>query len=432
MTTSPYKSKTLNFISEKNRQILDKSDGAIRHLKVAASNTLQLLLYPVYVLLQATRLAVKQLQQTVANSLPQIKGKVNKQSQNHQTVNKPTQPILEKVSETTLEQVSIENDKDRDEKQLSPANIQQPKHTSITTSQIASQSEVFSHLKFEEKSNFIPKLTLESKKMLLAGKDNQKIDPLKLTQQKQLQQNLIPEITNLHQNTQLKLKPCAELAPMFGRIGKFWEVMAWVQISPIALWFNLFGEVSLLAPIHQPKQQPFTDQNPNLLSSSNVTFRNFIQDSAKHYLYPITTGLGLNGLLPPFDVEQFPLDSIPEEEAKESGKMSFTAIDEIQKIPSAVSPSQPPKFQKVAPVTTASVPKNIVATREKSRTSSPSQTTESKPTYQPECLEVKSVSVGYIKHPLEEILAWMDMIISWLEIAVAKLWQWAQKQWQNF
>ena len=428
MTTGPYKSKTLNLISEKHRQILDQSDRGIRNLKVAASNTLQLLLYPIYILLQASRLAVKQLQQKIFDKIPQLQSKVNKNSINNQTVNKPIQPILETASETDVAQIR-EKQKDNKEQLLS-ANIQQPKMSSIATSQIAPPSQIFPPLKWEKKSNTTPKLIVESKKKVLVGRDNQKMDNLTSTQQKQLQQNLIPETINIHQNAQLQLKPCAELAPIVGPIGKFWEVMAWIQISPIALWFNLFGEVSLLATTNQPKQQPFIDETSNLLPSSNLTFRNFIHNSAKQYLYPLTTGLGLNGLLPPFDLEKYSLDSILEEEmAKEWAQMRVTVEHETQSIASVVSPSQPQTFQKVATLAnTASFPQTSLVTRENATTSPQSQNTESKPKHQPERLEVKSVPIGYIKHPLEEILAWVDIIINWSEAVVAKLWQWGQKQ----
>ena len=90
MTSSPYKSKVLNFVVAKYRQILTQRDRAFRHLKLTATNTAQLLLYPIYVLLQTSRIALKQLQQTTKNELPQTKEKVNK---NNQTTDKPIQEV---------------------------------------------------------------------------------------------------------------------------------------------------------------------------------------------------------------------------------------------------------------------------------------------------------------------------------------------------
>ncbi|MGB3513045.1 MAG: hypothetical protein WBA93_28300 [Microcoleaceae cyanobacterium] len=452
MTTGPYKSKTLKYASEKHRQILDQSDRSFRHLKVAGRNTLQLLLYPIYVLLQASRLAVKQLQEKFVAKIPQISEKSNKKSQKNQTVDKAIQAIVETTSEkTSLAKVCDDQSKDRSgNEQPLPANIQQPKIFPIATSKAIPQSTVFPALKWEEKSNSTPEPTVES--LFLVRRENQKIDNFTQEQQKQLQQNLIQETTNIHQNPQLQLKPCAQLSPTFGPIGKLWQVMAWVQTSKIALWFNLFGEVNLLAPKNQLKQQPLAKNQPitPLLSSSNFTFGNFIHNSAKQYLYPLTTGLGLNGLLPPFEIEKFPLDSILEEEmAKESQQMRSRSVV------SAVLVSEPETFQKVEylPTTAQSSQLTVTrsednkeiqgdenqyheyqltSTRETSQISPQSPTTESRPRYQPDWLEVNSVSIGYIKHPLEKILAWMDVIMNWLETAVAQLWRWAQKQVQNF
>ena len=66
MTSSPYKSKVLNFVVAKYNQILTRSDRTLCHLKFIATITVQLLLYPIYVLLQASRVALKKLQQTTS------------------------------------------------------------------------------------------------------------------------------------------------------------------------------------------------------------------------------------------------------------------------------------------------------------------------------------------------------------------------------
>ena len=403
MTSGPYKSKTLNLISEKHRQILDQSDRAFRHLKLAGSNTLQLLLYPIYVLVQTSRLAVKELKQIIFKHIPQIPEKIKKKSLNHQTVDQDIPQILTTVSETGVKQTET---------------------SSIAKSQTTSQSEIFT-------ANSIPNLAVESKDLLLE-------DNLTLVQQKQLQH--IP----IQQTAQLQLKPYAEITPNFGPINKLWQVMAWVQTSQIALWFNLFGEVNLLPPTNQPKQQPLIGNTTPLLSNSNFTFYNFIHNSARQYLYPLTTGLGLNGLLPPFETEQLSLDEILlEEMAKSSQQMSFPGQHEKRIVASAVYPFQSEKLDNNSQTTVAPLKNNTLIqthknqnklsfTRETSQISPQSKTTESLPRHQPNWLEVKSISIGYIKHPLEEILAWVDVIMTWLETAIAAVWQWTQNKLQNF
>ena len=90
MTSSPYKSKVLNFVVAKYNQILTRSDRTLCHLKFIATITVQLLLYPIYVLLQTSRVALKKLQQTTKSYLPEIKEKVNK---NYQTNDKSIEEV---------------------------------------------------------------------------------------------------------------------------------------------------------------------------------------------------------------------------------------------------------------------------------------------------------------------------------------------------
>ncbi len=42
---------------------------------------------------------------------------------------------------------------------------------------------------------------------------------------------------------------------------------------------------------------------------------------------------------------------------------------------------------------------------------------------EPECLEVRAVTQGYIRHPLEIVIGWLDGLLCWLESRAAALWQ---------
>ena len=43
-------------------------------------------------------------------------------------------------------------------------------------------------------------------------------------------------------------------------------------------------------------------------------------------------------------------------------------------------------------------------------------------------IDIHATTMGYIKHPLEKILAWLDRIILWLEELVTNIWRWLLKQ----
>jgi hypothetical protein len=45
----------------------------------------------------------------------------------------------------------------------------------------------------------------------------------------------------------------------------------------------------------------------------------------------------------------------------------------------------------------------------------------------PSWIEAQATLVGYVKHPLEQILEWLDQGLLWLETLIARLWQWLKK-----
>jgi hypothetical protein len=49
----------------------------------------------------------------------------------------------------------------------------------------------------------------------------------------------------------------------------------------------------------------------------------------------------------------------------------------------------------------------------------------------PDWIEIPATLMGYVKHPLEQILAWLDRVMLWLEETLLKFWQWWQKMWRK-
>ena len=46
----------------------------------------------------------------------------------------------------------------------------------------------------------------------------------------------------------------------------------------------------------------------------------------------------------------------------------------------------------------------------------------------PDWIEADATTVGYVKHPLEKILSWLDQTLLWLEELIARLWRWLFKK----
>lgn len=61
-SSGPYQSRVFNFVAKRSRQLGDRLAVALRHAKVASSWGIQLLLYPIYVMVQGTRVVRQRLQ----------------------------------------------------------------------------------------------------------------------------------------------------------------------------------------------------------------------------------------------------------------------------------------------------------------------------------------------------------------------------------
>ena len=46
----------------------------------------------------------------------------------------------------------------------------------------------------------------------------------------------------------------------------------------------------------------------------------------------------------------------------------------------------------------------------------------------PECLSAEATAVGYVKHPLEKVLEWLDRVLFWVEEAVIRAWEWIKQR----
>ncbi len=69
---NPYKSRIFNTVSQKSRQLLDQCDRLGRQVRLTASRATQVVLYPLYVLLQGVRVMGRQLKAQVNQGIPQL------------------------------------------------------------------------------------------------------------------------------------------------------------------------------------------------------------------------------------------------------------------------------------------------------------------------------------------------------------------------
>ncbi|NJL89114.1 MAG: hypothetical protein HC916_04395 [Coleofasciculaceae cyanobacterium SM2_1_6] len=67
-----YKSRLFNFINRRSQQLVDQSKTVLRHLQVATVWSVQIALYPVYLLVQTTQTFVRQIQQSATKNQTQL------------------------------------------------------------------------------------------------------------------------------------------------------------------------------------------------------------------------------------------------------------------------------------------------------------------------------------------------------------------------
>jgi hypothetical protein len=267
----PYQSRLLNFISKQSRQVADNCDRTWRQIKEATLTATQILLYPAYLLVQSSRMLGRQLRESSQKvDLPELQefgddenpdlgqnwyqGEVSEESSIAEILHLAENLLNSSQTAKTLASFPLLIDRGNAVNDLPPAinfSGQTAKHqtTSVLEHPLA-KTELKPQPKVEGIASFIPARTL-----VLVGGENQILDILTPEQQEILEGSITWEIANSgperREITQKELKfnlglesaaKKAQLPP----VRRFWELMAWLQTSPVALKRNQFGE-SILA-----------------------------------------------------------------------------------------------------------------------------------------------------------------------------------------
>jgi|GEM_PF-6274253 hypothetical protein len=412
---NPYKSRIFNAVSQHYRQFLDGCDRAGRQIRLTASYATQILLYPLYVLLQGAGAIGKQLKAQVNIGLPQLKDFI-------------------KTEEATADQ-AIEN----------ILQTLAPTAPKIQLQGIANR--------------------LDTQELVMVAALTQTLYPLPQSQQKSIQQ----QITNALKPKSWKTPQLQPAIPAMGLVLPVYcvlsQAMGWVQASPIAVRMNLFGESALariepaieekLAVVVAPQSFPNPTVSPTETTPGS-SIQGLIQ-AAIHYFFKQST-LELNG------VESQSQFVFPANEDVGKNYVSFLpqAEDETPKITSGIwqkmQHSSFPLFAGVGVggfLVAAALGKYILEEEsQQTRLQSPSfqamgvkgltidekydnsngntqsrqfTTAQLYPAYSEKAtdyLEAPISSVEYVKHPLVNLLEWLDRAVFWIEESFLKLRNW--------
>jgi len=263
----PYQSRLLNFLVPQYRRLVEKADRAIRQIKVAASWAAQVVIYPVYLLLQTTRLAFQQLRQAVRSQIPQLRASV--EAADGYDVDTPIGQVLQAALPEELVLTP-----DLVGPQSPKPNV--PQHwvrivnntpfVSRKQQDIADRLPPATHLPVDPRGGYKGQVIrglateLTSKNLVLVTADNQELDIFTVQQQKELQQLIIWQLAKYRRH--LRQLATGKRPQTWGKLAKskttllpirlLGQVMAWVQQGTVAREIDLFGESSL---VHQPRTE---------------------------------------------------------------------------------------------------------------------------------------------------------------------------------
>ena len=258
--TSPYKSQLFNFLNRQSLRWRDRLGTVVRHLKVAAEWGTQILLYPAYLVVQAGRMAGRQLgQATVPAKLLDTPPQAEPPSPTPRA-DQPLQQVLEGIS-SWLPVVATDNSEIPLRSQKSE--LENQEYLNLKTAPFPPSPPLSSSSPLlKTKVQGIASL-LGTRRLVLVDVGNQVLDILSNQQQEKLRQRISLEIANYcheYRLVQTQGRKYPGLIPNFRKnqvnvlpaARFFWRVMRWVQTGPVAIAANLFGESHLVPPPPHP------------------------------------------------------------------------------------------------------------------------------------------------------------------------------------
>lgn len=263
----PYQSRLLNLLVPQYRRLVEKGDRAIRQMKVAASWAAQIVIYPVYLLLQTTRVAFRQLGQAVKAQIPQLRASV--EAADGYDVDTPIGEVLQAALPEELV-LTPEVVRSQSPKPNGPQHgVRIVKNTPLVSQKqqdIADRLPEATPLPVEPRGGYKGQVIrglateLTSKNLVLVTADNQELDIFTVQQQKELQQLIIWQLAKYRRH--LRQMATSKRPPTWGKLVKskttllpirlLGQVMAWEQQGTVARAIDLFGESSLG---HQPRTE---------------------------------------------------------------------------------------------------------------------------------------------------------------------------------
>jgi hypothetical protein len=382
-----YQSQVMNFLNRQVQGIKNSSGEVWKKLKIAALWGAQLALYPIYALVQASRFALHQFSAgTAQDSLPDAPPDCDR----------PILSILQDLGVGRSENCEQITGVDRPALSSAQApNLAQFASSAIDLTQIA----------------IIGIATdLTSKQLVLVAANCQTI-ALTTDQHHQLTRRILWELAQYGYDYRAYLKQVRNPAILpsqfspntWGIVKLFWAAMHWVHGGTIAQNLDWFGEQRLLGASHPV----LAGETPGgLVPTGDRLQRAIAYFFGKKSLRALSAGAAAAGAL----IQPIPAQGLTQK-VPSSSLSTQTLVDHAIAVQSgrwvAVESTRPPA---VLPETR----------RHRSKLSWRS-VFEIDPT--DSWIEADATPVGYVRHPLERLMGWLDGGLSWVEQRIVALWQ---------
>ncbi len=461
--SGPYKSRLFNLISQTAQKLSDEGSRTWRYFRFATEITLQTALYPVYFLLQTVRVTTQKLGTAIKQHLPQIESVVNSHS--------PQPPDVDTAIVQILNTVTTET-----ESLLQNSITSQPPELEIQgiASQIDSQTLVL----VKTDNQILDSLTVEQQHHLQEQIVVEVADYFYFYQNLAQPQNPfstpVPPLRWFSQ-----VMSWIQTSPVAVKINCFGESDVVDPVSfPLPSPEFIYTLDGAIAQVENYSLVPLSQVTHSLVQQSQTFGKTVIQvwqqpphphlsvksessleQGFDEYFYKIQSLI--LAAVDYFFGNHHPPISTPESPEQFSGVISTSESSSSPTLPpledpwltaddltnNILSKLQKPKIAKSRPSSPSQKPltpnnlpdKNPVWEKVPSSlnrfktpetpvpqnplTKSENYVRES-PEANAEWLEAKVTATGYIKHPLEQILGWLDQVMVRVEETIAKVWYW--------
>jgi hypothetical protein len=428
-------------------------------------------MYPIYLLFQGTRLVGRQLQQTVQQTILKLQARSNPSLKDLPASDRAIQQVMgwlqRSVQVSDLRcQVSGE-----DAGKL-------PETLQSETLQIVSSASSFLNThnpepqtSFSETCNLKPETCqgiaslLETRSLVLVDSANRLWDVLTAEQQQQLYRRVIWEVIDYDRSIQrvtllnqgfsppsiaqrrLPLPPDRPQA--LPSVRRFRDLMAWMQQSPVAIAINLFQEADLAtAPIVPTVPSPDNFSGLEAAPASTLIDPDAWCGEKLTTPMPVSTKpwLTMADLFGTQDVtvqnSAYDLwDRVQNNAQQDAGQPAAAQAVEAWSTEETLAIVNPPPSsrslldqQELRQIPTPSLtstgqtlPAALLGSplilESTASSSSIAPITASSPEHTPDWIETHAETTGYVKHPLEQVLEWLDQLLTRIEAVGIAVWK---------